>query len=167
MKCIVRCNSGFSCLLNLVNIVAWNGVMTPPPPGFSCLLNLIDLGRIYIFFQNTICRNVQMKTSLKFTEFFLCGKQDQEINATPSIPAAVPTKRTWKFRKSWEARYKWLHFDGKQNKMFCKFCMKFSNGKKRNIPWWSEQITFKLLRGKRHQMMHIVAALTCNGEKLL
>ena len=48
--------------------------------GFSCLPNLIDLDRIYIFFQNTICRNVQTKTSSKFTEFFFL--EDQEINMT-------------------------------------------------------------------------------------
>ena len=32
-----------------------------------------SLNRIYIFFQNTICRNVQTETSSKFTEFF-CWK---------------------------------------------------------------------------------------------
>ena len=43
--------------------------------GFSCLPNLTDIGHIYIFFQNTICRNVhQTKTSSKFTEFFLWRK---------------------------------------------------------------------------------------------
>ena len=60
---------------------------------------------------------------------FFGGKQDQESNTTPTMPIAPPIKKTWKFQESWKERYKWLHFDEKENKMFCEFCREFSNGK--------------------------------------
>ena len=60
---------------------------------------------------------------------FFGGKQDQESNTTPTMPAAPPIKKTRKFQESWKERYKWLHFDEKENKMFCEFCREFPNGK--------------------------------------
>lgn len=60
---------------------------------------------------------------------FFGGKQDQESNTTPTTPAAAPIKKTRKFQESWKERYKWLHFDEKENKMFCAFCREFPNGK--------------------------------------
>ena len=50
---------------------------------------------------------------------FFGGKQDRESNTTPTTPAAAPIKETRKFQKSWKEKYKWLHFDEKENKMFC------------------------------------------------
>lgn len=60
---------------------------------------------------------------------FFGGKQDQQINTTPTMPTEAATKRTWKFQESWKERYKWLQFDEKENKMFRKFCREFANGK--------------------------------------
>jgi len=60
---------------------------------------------------------------------FFGGKQDQEINTTPAMSAAAPTKKTRKFQESWKERYKWLQFDEKENKMFCVVCREFPNGK--------------------------------------
>ena len=55
--------------------------------------NFINLDCIYIFFQNTICGNVQTKTSLKFTEFLLSEFFHSSFNTTPATPAAAPTKK--------------------------------------------------------------------------
>ena len=56
---------------------------------------------------------------------FLGGKQDRESNTKPTTPAAAPIKETRKFQKSWKEKYKWLHFDEKENKMFCAFAGNF------------------------------------------
>ena len=32
------------------------------------------------------------------------------------------TKRKRKLQEAWKDKYKWLRFDGKENKMFCEFC---------------------------------------------
>lgn len=58
------------------------------------------------------------------------GKQssdDKEINTTSETPA--PNKKTRKFQESRKDKYKWLRFDGKENKMFCGFCKEFPNSK--------------------------------------
>ena len=60
---------------------------------------------------------------------FFGGKQNQESNTTPAPPAATPIKKTRKFQESWKEKYRWLHFDEKENKMFCEFCREFPNGK--------------------------------------
>lgn len=60
---------------------------------------------------------------------FFGGKQNQESNTTPAPPAATPIKKTRKFQESWIEKYRWLHFDEKENKMFCEFCREFPNGK--------------------------------------
>ena len=62
---------------------------------------------------------------------FFGGKQDRESNTTPTCatPTSTPIKKTRKFQESWKERYKWLHFDEKENKMFCTFCREFPNGK--------------------------------------
>ena len=50
---------------------------------------------------------------------FFGGKQlsdDKEINTASETPAL--TKKTCKFQDDWKDKYKWLSFDGKENKMF-------------------------------------------------
>ena len=41
------------------------------------------------------------------------------------MPAAAPIKETRKFQESWKEKYKWLHFDEKENKMFHAFTGNF------------------------------------------
>ena len=60
---------------------------------------------------------------------FFRGKQDQESNTTPTMPAAAPIKETRKFQESWKEKYKWLHVGEKENKMFCAFTGNFQMGK--------------------------------------
>ncbi len=91
--------------------------------GFSCLLNLIYFLSKYNFSQ---CPNEN-----QFKVHWVISLEEsaiKKLNATPSMPAAAPTKRTHKFRESWEERYKGLQFDEKENKTFCKFCREFPNG---------------------------------------
>ena len=50
------------------------------------------------------------------------GKQspdDKEINKTSETPA--PNKKTRRLQELWKDKYKWLRFEGKENKMFCEF----------------------------------------------
>ena len=49
----------------------------------------------------------------------------KEINTASETPA--PAKKTPKFQEAWKDKYKWLRFDGKENKMFCEFCREFSH----------------------------------------
>ena len=51
------------------------------------------------------------------------GKQssdDKEIYTASETPPL--TKRKRKLQEAWKDKYKWLRFDGKENKMFCEFC---------------------------------------------
>ena len=61
---------------------------------------------------------------------FFRGKQDHESNMTPTMPTAAPIEETRKFQESWKEKYKWLHCDEKQNKMFCAFAGNFQMEKK-------------------------------------
>ena len=75
---------------------------------------------------------------------FFRGKQDHESNMTPTMPTAAPIEETRKFQESWKEKYKWLHCDEKQNKMFCAFAGNFQMEKKNtHYSWGLEQITFK------------------------
>ena len=56
---------------------------------------------------------------------FFGGKQDRGSNTTPTMPAVAPIKETRKFQESWKEKYKWLHFDEKENKMFRAFAGNF------------------------------------------
>ena len=53
------------------------------------------------------------------------GKQDRESNTTPTTPAllhaiAASIKETQKLQELWREKYKWLHFDEKENKCFAR-----------------------------------------------
>lgn len=117
--------------------------------GFSCLPTLADFGHIYIFFQNTICQNVQTKTSSKFTEFFLWRKarstnQHNTYNAHWSCDQKNMEVSGIMERKVQMAPVWWK---GKQN--VSQVLQGICEWKKHaifpdNIPWQSKQITFKL-----------------------
>ena len=54
---------------------------------------------------------------------FFGGKQssdDKEISTAFETPASA--KKTRKYREAWKEKYKWLRFDGKENKMLREFC---------------------------------------------
>ena len=62
---------------------------------------------------------------------FFGGKQssdDKEINTAFETPASAK-KKTRKYREAWKDKYKWLRFDGKENKMLREFCREFLNRK--------------------------------------
>ena len=63
--------------------------------------------------------HVQMETSARLTALLLWRKDDKEINKTSETPAQ--TKKTRKLQELWKDKYKWLRFEGKENKMFCGF----------------------------------------------
>jgi len=65
---------------------------------------------------------------------FFGGKQssdDKEINTASETPAS--TKKPCKLPGGMEGKYKWLRFEGRENKMFCKFCREFL--KRKNLQY--------------------------------
>ena len=108
MKCTVGCN-----------MVAFRVC-----PTWQILVTSIFSFKIQFVEMST--KRKQVQSSLNS---FFGGKHDQEINTTPTMPTKALTKRAQKFQELWKVRYKWLQFDEKENKMFCKFCREFPKAK--------------------------------------
>ena len=106
--------------------------------GFSCLPNLLDLDHIYIFFQNTICRNVQIKTSSKFTEFFFW--KIKKLTRHLQRPLQLRPKKHGSFRN----RRKKGTNGSSLTKKKKYFAGNFQMEKTMQYSLGSEQITFKL-----------------------
>ena len=112
----------------IVRVLLWNEmhcrIQYDGFPHFQTLMASIFSFKIQLA---EMSKQKQVQRSLNT---FFRGKQDQESNTTPTMPAAAPIKETRKFQESWKEKYKlaplwWIR---KQNVL--RVCKEFPNGKK-------------------------------------
>ena len=65
---------------------------------------------------------------------------------------AAPIKETLKFQESWKEKYKWRHFDEKENKMFCAFAGNFQLDKKHALFLQTRTSNFQTDSLKAHEV---------------
>ena len=62
---------------------------------------------------------------------------------TQHLKHLLRPKKTCKLPGGVEGKYKWLRFEGRENKMFCEFCREFPKRKNLQYPRGSDQIISK------------------------
>ena len=99
----------------------WNKMDCGIQDGGFC--NFVSTGHLmyqfFLWWIKTWAKVCRKRSNARLAVLFLWRKallsDDREINTASETPAL--TKKTCKFQGAWKDKYKWLRFDGKENKM--------------------------------------------------
>ena len=116
----------------IVGVLLWNemhcGILKDGFPCFQTLWHLYFLSKYNLL----KCSNKN-----KFKAHWILSSEESKIERVTRhlqrLLHAALIKETRKFQESWKEKYKWLHFDENENKMFCTFAGSFQMEKTRVI----------------------------------